>query len=228
MNLPNYFLADLPAEAEITPVMVTEACRALKRNREKHLVTRSTAGIISRLAELGKDWLAPNYPFRKLALELGPPATGFAPATIARGLDSFFEELTHARLQTLVLQDLGDLQRLDDFVSTPGEERAGMAAIALGPELMAHFAAGNIPNPTLMSIVLGLLARSAQFVKCSKGNALIPRLFAHSLHEVDAQSSVMRGGCGMARRQKCAARSAECGIDSGADSRRRLCDSYRE
>jgi hypothetical protein len=50
-----------------------------------------------------------------------------------------------------------------------------------------HIAAGNIPNPTLMSIVLGLLARSAQFVKCASGSALLPRLFAHSLYEADSK-----------------------------------------
>lgn len=59
------------------------------------------------------------------------------------------------------------------------------AAMALGPELLVHVAAGNIPSPTLLSMVLGLLVRSAQFVKCATGTSLIPRLFAHSLYEVE-------------------------------------------
>ena len=57
--------------------------------------------------------------------------------------------------------------------------------LAVGPEFLVHIAAGNIPNPTLMSIVLGLLARSAQFVKCASGSAFLPRLFAHSLYEAE-------------------------------------------
>ena len=36
-----------------------------------------------------------------------------------------------------------------------------------------------------MSIVLGLLTRSAQFVKCASGAAFLPRLFAHSLYDAD-------------------------------------------
>ena len=36
-----------------------------------------------------------------------------------------------------------------------------------------------------MSIVLGLLTRSAQFVKCASGSAFLPRLFAHSIYEAD-------------------------------------------
>src|SRR5208282_4383709 len=54
-----------------------------------------------------------------------------------------------------------------------------------GPEMLVHIAAGNIPNPTLTSIVLGLLTRSAQFVKCGSGSAFLPRLFAHSIYDAD-------------------------------------------
>jgi len=33
--------------------------------------------------------------------------------------------------------------------------------------------------------VLGFLTRSAQFVKCGRGTSLVPRLFAHSIYEVE-------------------------------------------
>jgi hypothetical protein len=55
-------------------------------------------------------------------------------------------------------------------------------AMANGPELLVHVTAGNVPPPAFMSIVLGLLVRSAQFVKCASGTSLLPRLFAHSLY----------------------------------------------
>ena len=42
MNLPNYFLADLPPDATLTAAMVSEACQTLKRNREIYLAGRST------------------------------------------------------------------------------------------------------------------------------------------------------------------------------------------
>src|SRR5207244_6976883 len=50
---------------------------------------------------------------------------------------------------------------------------------------LVHVTPGNLPSPTLMSIVLGLLARSGQFVKCASGAALLPRLFAHSLYAIE-------------------------------------------
>ena len=37
----------------------------------------------------------------------------------------------------------------------------------------------------MFRIVLGLLVRSAQFVKCASGTSLLPRLFAHSLYDAE-------------------------------------------
>ena len=51
--------------------------------------------------------------------------------------------------------------------------------------MLVHIAAGNIPNPALTSLVLGVLTRSAQFVKCASGASFLPRLFAHSLYEAE-------------------------------------------
>ena len=38
MNLPNYFFADLPPEATLSPAMIAAACDTLKRNSEKYLL----------------------------------------------------------------------------------------------------------------------------------------------------------------------------------------------
>ena len=94
MNLPNYFLADLPPEAVLSPAMIAEACQTLKRNREHYLASRSTESLIKMLSRVADDWLEPDYSFRKYALELGPANTGFSRQTLARGLDNFFGQLT--------------------------------------------------------------------------------------------------------------------------------------
>ena len=185
MNLPNYFLADLPPEATLTPAMIGEACQALKRNREQFLARRSTQSLVRVLCDTAENWLQPDYPFRKLALQSCPTPSGFSAATLARGLDTFFNQLTPENLDALLLQELGHAQRLDEMNATAAEQRAGRAALASGPELLVHIASGNIPNPSLMSIVLGLLVRSAQFVKCASGASVLPRLFAHSLYAAE-------------------------------------------
>jgi hypothetical protein len=100
-------------------------------------------------------------------------------------LESFFRQLTADNLRALLHRELGHVHRLDRFVSTAGEDPGQRTALATGPRLLVHIAAGNLPIPALMSIVLGLLARSGQFVKCASGASLLPRLFAHSLREVE-------------------------------------------
>jgi hypothetical protein len=185
MQLPNYFLADLPREATLTAAMIDEACRTLKRNREQYLAARSTQSLIETLCGVAEQWLEAQYPFRKLALENGPGATGFSSATIANGLDAFFKQFTPENFHALLVQDLGHTRRLDEIVSNASEEKLSHGAFARGPELLVHIAAGNIPNPALMSIALGFLTRSAQFVKCAGGKSLLPKLFAHSIYDAD-------------------------------------------
>jgi hypothetical protein len=185
MNLPNYFLADLPPEATLSPSMLEEACQTLKQNRARFLANRLTQNLVQVLSALAAHWLEAEYPFRKLALELGPGETGFSRATLANGLDSFFEELTSQNLRALLEQDLGHPDRLDAMTSAEPEQRSNRASMARAPELQVHLTAGNLPNPALLSIVFGLLVRSAQFVKCAHGAALLPRLFAHSLYEAE-------------------------------------------
>jgi hypothetical protein len=185
MTLPNYFLADLPREATLRPAMITEACQTLKRNRERYLATRSTAELIRVFSDLAADWLSADFPYRLKALEWGPAVTGFSRETLAVGLDRFFAHLTADNLHALLEQELGHAHRFEELTASEAEKPAGRAALAQGPALLAHITGGSLPNPALTSIVLGLLARSAQFVKCATGTALLPRLFAHSLYEVE-------------------------------------------
>ena len=184
MNLPNYFLADLPPEAELSPAMIAAAADTLKRNREKFLRPRATDDIVKILCEVAQEWLQPENKFRRLALELGPAETGFSKPILEKGLDDFFHQFTPENFQSLLEQEFGHTQRLDQFVPDAGEKSKRLAMVR-GPEFLVHVAAGNIPNPTLMSITLGLLTRSAQFVKCASGASLLPRLFAHSIYELD-------------------------------------------
>jgi hypothetical protein len=185
MNLPNYFLADLPPEASLNRGMIADACHTLKRNRAQYLASRSTASLIKTISETAESWLMPDYPFRQLLMAKGPDETGFSRPLLLEGMDAFFAQITADNLHELLVQEFGHAQRLDALVSTVPEQRAGQAAIALGPELLVHVTGGVIPNPSILSIILGILVRSAQFVKCASGTSLLPRLFAHSLYDSD-------------------------------------------
>jgi len=185
MNLPNFFIADLPPEATLSAPMITEACQTLKRNRERYLAHRSTQTLVGLLSSVAREWLKPEFPFRKPALEPAPAETGFSVAIVAKGLDSFFCQLTPENFQALLEQDLGGSERLDKIGAATSDQKRLSSAVANGPELLVHITAGNVPPPALMSLVLGVLVRSAQFLKCASGTALLPRLFAHSLYDAD-------------------------------------------
>jgi hypothetical protein len=189
MNLPDYFFADLPPEATLSPAMITASCHTLKRNRASYLAGRTTDDIIKILCEVAAAWRSPDDKFRKHALEQGPAATGFSHAVLAKGLDDLFEPFTPAGFESLLQQELGHPHRLDAFQMASAASHLGGApshmAMVHGPELLVHIAAGNVPNPAVMSLTLGLLLRSAQFVKCASGASFLPRLFAHSLYETD-------------------------------------------
>ena len=208
MNLPNYFLADLPPEAVLSPAMVTEACQTLKRNRAQYLAQRSTDNLVGVLCDVAEEWLKPDNAFRRLALEqtwnaglrhgangimgnavpeAGAPGPVFSRATLEKGLDNFFHQFTPENFHALLVQELGDAvsvtgdgcQVTSEAVSprhSPAEPKLPSESWSpvtrhfwRGPELLVHITAGNLPNPALMSIVLGLLTRSAQFVKCAHG-----------------------------------------------------------
>jgi hypothetical protein len=181
MNLPNYFLADLPPEAALSPKMISEACDVLKRNREKFLAPRSTDEIVKTLCEGATEWLSPENKFRKLALEFGPAETGFSKSILERGLDNFFKQFTPDNFQKLLEQEFGNTENIFSRHSSLVTRHSFWRA----PELLVHICAGNIPNPTITGIVFGLLLGSAQFVKCASDASFLPRLFAHSIRELD-------------------------------------------
>ena len=182
MTLPNYFLADLPPEADLTPAMITDACLSLKRNRTQYLAVRDTPSLLRTLVRVGEDWLTEDYPFRQFALKEGPAHTGFSAATLATGLDNFFRQLTGENLEALLTQELGPAHRLDAFCASNSDSRTRRLALATGPELLGHITADGVPNAAFMAIILALLTRSAQFIKCSRGGAFLPRVFLHSLY----------------------------------------------
>ncbi len=87
-------------------------------------------------------------------------------------------------------QDPDTLGQLIPTETTPpsaAELRHQRSAMVRGPALLTHIAAGNIPNPTLFSMTLGLVIKSAQFIKCASRASLLPRLYAHSLAATESK-----------------------------------------
>ncbi|MCU0771455.1 MAG: hypothetical protein MUE94_06755 [Verrucomicrobia bacterium] len=185
LTLPQCYLADLPPEAQVTPALIRDAWLSVLRNREHYLVRRATSSILRDLESAAALWRAQDSPYRRLALDLGPAQTGFSAPILEEGLSQLFGSLTVAQLEAWVEQDLGHPSRLDAFCATGPERASHRRSKAVGPSALAHITAGNIPPAGVLNVVSGLLVRSAQFVKCAAGGSWVPRLFAHSLREIN-------------------------------------------
>ena len=108
--------------------MLTEACQTLKRNRERYLAGRSTEQLVRVLSDVAEGWLKSDNTFRKLALELGPAETHFSRETLEHGLDDFFKQITRDNLNALLVQELGDVRRLDALTATDADRKSLHAA----------------------------------------------------------------------------------------------------
>ena len=75
MELPNYVLADLPDSSALRPKLITDACQTLKLNRKKFLTSQTTDYLISIFSKLAREWLDPEFPFRKLVAYISTVTT---------------------------------------------------------------------------------------------------------------------------------------------------------
>ncbi len=176
----DYFLADKP-NAELSGRLVTDACQTLRHNRDGYLTQIGNEPLIAKLVEVAELWRSPDYELRKFALASSQEETGFPSKVLAEGLDACFAGWTQEQFFMLLAQEFGDPTRLQSFAGQPNRT----CSMVHGPGLTAHISPGNLPVPTFQSIAFGLLLRSAQFVKCASGRSLLPRLFGHSLHNVE-------------------------------------------
>lgn len=187
LNLPDFFLIDLPEEIGVQPKLVGEACDRLKENGDRYLKPRSTSQIAHSLCNLAENWQDDEFPFRRKLIEEGAEKSGFSIEVLLDGLDRMFSQWTPEKFEFWLTQEFGHVERLDNLVSTRMEARENKSSIVRGPQLITHITSGNLPVPAIMSMVTGLLVKSSQFIKCASGASFVPRLFAHSLYQHDSK-----------------------------------------
>ena len=118
MDLPDFFLIDLPDRETLTPTTIALACESLKHNRDRYLLDRSTVSLVKALCSLAESWLDDSFPFRKVALDLGPEMTGFSRPVLQGGLDRFFRQFTPENFEAWLTQEFGHAHRLDAPAAT--------------------------------------------------------------------------------------------------------------
>ena len=166
------------------PVLGAQQMRALaqrvKQAGRAHLKTMGVseiAGVIDRaIARL----LDPADPYRQQCDQLLPIVTGYDPEMVRLGLTSFFKTFRAPQLQRFLAEDFGNPGLLDEFQPRP----KGGAAKAIGPELLLHSWAGNVPALPLWSLVCALLVKAGSIGKLPSAEPLFAGIFARLLAEV--------------------------------------------
>ncbi len=125
------------------------------------MADRRTARSLGRLSS---RWLDRRYPFRRKAL--AAMAREFPNAMGERLLDALFSEMTEKKLVSLLRRDRGLF-----FKAAGG--------------LAVHVVPSNIPNPSVTSVVLGLLAGADNAVKISRRDSGLLPVYLASLRAHD-------------------------------------------
>lgn len=166
--------------AILRPSQIIDISNRLAVSHEK-LARESIFTIVDWIDQAAVRWIDSDSATRKEAESLLPMACGLSKEMVRLVLDDLFKHLRRPLLFQLIQEELGDPVRLDQF--RPKEQGPGFSR-AFGPDLITHILPGNIPGTAVMSLVLGLLAKSANLARVSHREIMLPLLFARSLYEI--------------------------------------------
>jgi hypothetical protein len=145
------------------------------REAGARLRARPDSSTRAALARVLDTWSDPRSAWRRELEARLPEATGFAPATVRKGLSVGLAAWNGAALERLLLRELG-----------PAPAPVG-ARQAFGFETTAVVLAGAIPMPSLLAIVAPLALGSPVLAKPASRDRVSAELVAGSLAEVDAE-----------------------------------------
>ena len=149
---------------------------------EKYLEKRSVFSIVASLGKLSLRWLNKNYSFRKIAVHRLVGKSRYTESMAHQLLDALFHELTAAKLLRLLKAELKDPLALDRFRR---DALTGKRQRARGPRVVTHIFSGNVPNPSIVSFILGMLIKSVNIGKVSSRDEGFLDIYLESLKSSD-------------------------------------------
>ncbi len=135
--------------------------------------------IVAAIAQAAERWLDASYEGRNRAVEELCEPLRVAPAMLRRGLDNIFSVITTESVHRLIHEEAPTPSGLDRPHTLPSGTRARL----LGPTVVYHALAGNVPGLSIPAIVVSLLARSVAIVRDSSRQPLLTGLFLETLAE---------------------------------------------
>ena len=143
---------------------------------------RSISSIVRSLGKLSRRWLKRKYSFRRKAVHRLIQRSHFSQNMAEALLDALFAELTAPKLIQLLKSEIKDPLVLDGFRRDPV---SGNFHRANGPRLITHIFSGNVPNPAIVSFILGMLVKSTNVGKVSSEDLGFLDIYLQSLMSHD-------------------------------------------
>jgi hypothetical protein len=166
---------------QLTPAQLHTLAAHVRHQGRTQLKPMPVSQIIAVIDRAIERLLNPADPYR-LELELLLPLiSGFDAEMVRLGLNAYLKTFRAPQLQRFVAEDFSNPKLLDEFQP---RAKGGMAR-ALGPELLVHVWAGNVPGLPLWSLVCGLLVKAPAIGKVASAEPLFASLFARLLAEVE-------------------------------------------
>jgi hypothetical protein len=167
------------------PELSSEQFKALasriRQASRKHLKTLPVSDIVRTIDTAIARLLDAQDPYRQALERLLPRATGFDSDMVRLGLNSYLQTFRALQLQRFVTEDFANPKLLDEFQPRP----KGGWSKAIGPDLLVHVWAGNVPALPLWSFVSGLLVKAGAIGKIATSEPIFASLFARLLAEVE-------------------------------------------
>ncbi|HEX2530313.1 MAG TPA: acyl-CoA reductase [Burkholderiaceae bacterium] len=153
----------------------------VRQASQEHLKRFSASEIVDVIGRAIARLLDPQDPYRRQAEQLLPVVTGLDPEMVRLGLTSYLKTFRAPQLHKFLAEDFANPKLLDEFQPRP----KGGWAKAIGPDLLVHVWAGNVPGLPLWSLISGLLVKAGAIGKVSSDEPLFAGWFARLLAEVE-------------------------------------------
>ncbi len=168
---------------QLTPPQIAEISAHLIAT-QKTLANISIFEIVHCIARVSAQWRDTNHPLRRKAENILPRLCGLSKEMVSQILDEIFKELTEEKLLHLLKTELGNAEILDRFCNN---NNGSTRTRAFGPSLITHILPGNVLGVSIISLLCGLLVKSANLLRVSQTEIVFTTLFAESLQEISPE-----------------------------------------
>jgi len=182
---PRFLPYEVEGEAaggQVSPLLVAKVAAHIWAARKAYLARLPVAEIVEILDRAVGLWLEAGSPWLEAASRRIAAVTPYCEVMVRAGIQRLLEGCRKDAMLALLQAELHDPGVLDGFRPRPGARGSHRA---MGPALTTHIFSGNVPGLSAVSLIHGLLVKSANLGKPSSEEPVFPALFARSIAAVD-------------------------------------------